>query len=80
MSFFSVLIMFLSFGAGLFAVRELKILSEGDVERYQVVRAISLVTMTITPYFIPDPWNNVAVLSGLLGLVASFFLRPKGCW
>jgi hypothetical protein len=79
MSFFSVLIMFLSFGAGLFAVRELKILTEGDVERYQVVRAVSLVTMTITPYFIPDPWNNVAVLAGLLGLVASFFLRPKGC-
>ena len=74
MSFFSVLIMFLSFGAGLFAVRELKILTEGDVERYQVVRAVSLVTMTITPYFIPDPWNNVAVLAGLLRLVASFFL------
>jgi hypothetical protein len=36
MSFLSVLIMFLSFGAGLFALRELKMLAEGDVERYQV--------------------------------------------
>ena len=80
MSFLSVLIMFLSFGAGLFAVRELKMLAEGDVERYQIVRAISLVTMTITPYVLPEPWNTVAVLVGLLGLVGSFFLKPKGCW
>jgi hypothetical protein len=80
MSFLSVLIMFLSFGAGLFAVRELKMLAEGDVERYQVVRAISLVTMTITPYFLPEPWNTAAVIAGLLGLVGSFFLKPKGCW
>jgi hypothetical protein len=72
--------MFLSFGAGLFAVRELKMLAEGDVERYQVVRAISLVTMTITPYFLPEPWNTAAVIAGLLGLVGSFFLKPKGCW
>jgi hypothetical protein len=80
MSFLSVLIMFLSFGAGLFAVRELKILAEGDVERYQIVRAISLVTMTITPYVLPEPWNTVAVLAGLLGLAGSFLLKPKGCW
>jgi hypothetical protein len=80
MSFLSVLIMFLSFGAGLFALRELKMLAEGDVERYQVVRAISLVTMTITPYFLPEPWNAGAVLVGLLGLAWSFFLKPKGCW
>ncbi len=80
MSFLSVLIMFLSFGAGLFAVRELKMLAEGDAERYQVVRAISLVTMTITPYVLPEPWNTGAVLAGLLGLVGSFFLKPKGCW
>ena len=80
MSFLSVLIMFLSFGAGLFAVRELKMLAEGDAERYQVVRAISLVTMTITPYVLPEPWNTVAVLAGLLGLVGSFLLKPKGCW
>jgi hypothetical protein len=80
MSFLSVLIMFLSFGAGLFAVRELKMLAEGDAERYQVVRAISLVTMTITPYVLPEPWNTVAVLAGLLGLIGSFFLKPKGCW
>jgi hypothetical protein len=80
MSSLSVLIMFLSFGAGLFALRELKMLAEGDVERYQVVRAISLVTMTITPYVLPEPWNTVAVLAGLLGLVGSFFLKPKGCW
>jgi hypothetical protein len=79
MSFLSVFIMFLSFGAGLFAVRELKILAEGDAERYQVVRGISLVTMTIAPYLIPEPWNSVAVLAGLVGLVISFFLRPKGC-
>jgi hypothetical protein len=77
MSLLSVVIMFLSFAAGLFAIRELKILAEGDVERYQVVRAISLITMTIAPYFIPDPWNNAAVIAGLLGLVASFFLKPK---
>ena len=64
----------------LFAVRELKMLAEGDAERYQVVRAISLVTMTITPYVLPEPWNTVAVLAGLLGLVGSFFLKPKGCW
>jgi hypothetical protein len=80
MSFLSVVIMFLSFGAGLFAVRELKMLAEGDVERYQIVRAISLVTMTITPYVLPEPWNTVAVLAGLLGLAGSFFLKPKGCW
>jgi len=78
MSLLSVVIMFLSFAAGLFAIRELKILAEGDVKRYQVVRAISLITMTIAPYFIPDPWNNVAVIAGLLGLVVSFFLKPKG--
>lgn len=71
--------MFLSLGAGLFAIRELKILAEGDAERYQVVRAISLVTMTITPYFTPEPWNSISVLVGFLGLVVSFFLRPKGC-
>jgi hypothetical protein len=47
--------MILSFVAGLFAVRELKILCEGDVERFQVVRAVALVTMTITPYIMPDP-------------------------
>ena len=69
--------MFLSFAAGLFAIRDLKILAEGDVERYQVVRALSLITMTIAPYFIPDPWNNAAVIGGLLGLVVSFFLKPK---
>ncbi len=80
MSFLSVFIMFLSFGAGLFAVRELKILAEGDAERYQFVRAVSLVTMTIAPYFIPEPWNSAAVLGGLVGLAISFFLRPKGCW
>ena len=80
MSFISVLTMVLSLVAGLFAVRELKILAEGDVERYQIVRAISLVTMTITPYFMPEPWNSIAVLAGLVGLIASFFLRPKGCW
>jgi hypothetical protein len=78
MSFLSILTMILSFAAGLFAVREIKILAEGNVEQYQV-RAISLVTMTITPYFMPEPWNSVAVLGGLLGLVVSFFLRPKGC-
>jgi hypothetical protein len=80
MSLLSVFTMFLSFAAGLFAIRELKILTQGDVERYQVVRAISLVTMTIAPYFIPDPWNNVAVISGLLGLIVSFFLKPKDYW
>jgi len=80
MSLLSVLIMFLSFGAGLFALRELKILAEGDVERYQVVRAISLITMTLSPYFIPHPWNNVAVIAGLLGLAVSFFLKPKDYW
>ena len=77
MSLLSLVIMFLSLAAGLFAIRELKILAEGDVERHQVVRAISLITMAITPYFIPDPWNNVAVITGLLGLVVSFFLKPK---
>ena len=53
--------MILSFVAGLFAMRELKILAEGDVERYQVVRAISLAAMTITPYFMPDPWGGIAL-------------------
>ena len=79
MSFLSILTMILSFVAGLFAVRELKILAEGDVERFQIVRAISLVTMTITPYLIPEPWNSVAVLAGSLGLAVSFFLKPKDC-
>ena len=77
MSLLSGVIMFLSFAAGLFAVREIKILVEGDVERYQVVRATSLITMAITPYFIPDPWSSVAIIAGLLGLVLSFFLKPK---
>jgi hypothetical protein len=77
MSLLSGVIMFLSFAAGLFAVREIKILAEGDVERYQVVRAASLITMAITPYFIPDPWSSVAIIAGLLGLVLSFFLKPK---
>ena len=77
MSFLSILTIILSCIASLFLVRELKILAEGDVERYQVVRAISLITMTIAPYFIPDPWNNVTVIAGLLGLVVSFFLKPK---
>ena len=63
MSLLSVVIMFLSFAAGLFAIREIKILAEGDVERYQVVRTISLITMTIAPYFIPDPWNNFDFLA-----------------
>jgi hypothetical protein len=80
MSFLSILTMILSCVAGLFAVRELKILAEGDVERYQIIRAISLVTMTITPYFMPEPWNNIAVLGGCVGLIVSFFMRPKGCW
>jgi hypothetical protein len=79
MSYLSVFIMFLSFVAGLFAIRELKMLAEGDVECHQVIRAISLITMTTTPYFIPEPWNSVAVLVGLLGLVVSFFLRPRSC-
>jgi hypothetical protein len=79
MSFLSILTMILSFVSGLFAVRELKILAEGDVERFQIVRAISLVTMTITPYLIPEPWNSVAVLAGSFGLAVSFFLRPKDC-
>jgi hypothetical protein len=77
MSFLSIVTMILSFVAGLFAVRELKILAEGDVERFQVVRAIALVTMTITPYLIPDPWSSVGVLGGSLGLAVSFFLEPK---
>ena len=72
MSLLSVVIMFLSFAAGLFAIREIKILAEGDVERYQVVRAISLITMTIAPYFIPDPWNNVAVTRGIIGARSLF--------
>jgi hypothetical protein len=67
MSFLSVLIMFLSFGTGLFAVRELKILAEGDVERYQVVRAISLVTMTITPYFLPGTLEHRGCAHGIIG-------------
>ncbi len=71
--------MFLSFGAGLFAVRELKIMAEGDVERYQVIRAVSLILMAGAPYFIPEPWNTVAVLASFLALLTSFFLRPKGC-
>jgi hypothetical protein len=79
MSFLSILTMILSFAAGLFALREIKIFVEGEAERYQVVRAFSLITMTITPYFTPEPWNSVAVLAGLLGLAISFFLRPKGC-
>ena len=78
MSFLSILTMVLSFIAGLFAVRELKILAEGDVERFQIVRAIALVTMTITPYIMPDPWSSVAVIAGTLGLVVSFFLEPRG--
>jgi hypothetical protein len=77
MSFLSILTMILSFVAGLFAVRELKILAEGDVERYQVVRAISLITMSITPYFMPEPWNSIAVLTGSVGLAVSFYLAPR---
>jgi hypothetical protein len=77
MSFLSILTMILSFVAGLFAVRELKILCEGDVERFQVVRAVALVTMTITPYIMPDPWSGITVIAGSLALAVSFFLEPK---
>ena len=77
MSFLSIVTMILSFVAGLFAVRELKILAEGDVERFQVVRAVALVTMTITPYIMPDPWSGFVVIAGSLGLIVSFFLEPK---
>ena len=77
MSFLSILTMILSFVAGLFAVRELKILCEGDVESFQVVRAVALVTMTITPYIMPDPWSGFTVIGGSLGLLVSFFLEPK---
>jgi len=79
MSVLSIFTMILSFAAGLFALRELKILIEGDVERYQIVRAISLITMTVTPYLMPDPWNSAAVIAGSVGLVASLVVRPKGC-
>ena len=77
MSVLSIFTMILSFVAGLFALRELKILIEGDVERYQIVRAISLITMTITPYLMADPWNSVAVIAGSVGLVASFIVEPR---
>ncbi|MBV8378630.1 MAG: hypothetical protein JO279_16665 [Verrucomicrobia bacterium] len=80
MSYLSILTMVLSFVAGLFTVRELKILADEDVERYQVVRAISLITMTVSPYFMPEPWNSVAVLAGSIGLLVSFFVKPNGCW
>jgi hypothetical protein len=75
MSVLSIFTMVLSFVAGLFALRELKILIEGDVERYQIVRALSLITMTITPYLMPDPWNSVTVIAGSVGLVASFIVN-----
>jgi hypothetical protein len=45
MSFLSILTMILRLMPGLFVVRQLKILCEGDVERFQVVRAVALVTM-----------------------------------
>ena len=77
MNALSIFTMILSCVAGLFAMRELKILAEGDVERYQVVRAVSLVTMTITPYLMVEPWNSGAVLAGTLGLVFSFFLVSR---
>ena len=69
--------MILSFVAGLFALRELKILIEGGVERYQIVRAMALITMTIAPYLMPDPWNSVTVLAGAVGLVASFVVEAR---
>ena len=68
--------MILSFVAGLFAVRELKILCEGDVERFQIVRAVALVTMTITPYIMPDPWSGITVIAGSLGLLVSSSWNP----
>ena len=77
MSVLSIFTMILSFVAGLFALRELKILIEGDVERYQIIRAISLITMTITPYLMSDPWNSVTVIAGSVGLVASFVVAPR---
>jgi hypothetical protein len=77
MSVLSIFTMILSFVAGLFALRELKIMIEGDVERYQIVRAISLITMTITLYLMADPWNSVAVIAGSVGLVASFIVEPR---
>ena len=77
MSALSILTTILSCVAGLFAMREIKILAEGDVENYQVVRAVSLVIMTITPYVIAEPWNSGAVLAGALGLAVSFFLVPR---
>ena len=55
MSLLSAVITFLSFAPGLFATRGLKILAEADLERYEVVQAMSLTTMTISPYLIPGP-------------------------
>ena len=77
MSALSIFTTILSCVAGLFAMREIKILAEGDVENYQVVRAVSLVIMTTTPYVIAEPWNSGAVLAGALGLAVSFFLVPR---
>jgi hypothetical protein len=54
MSLLSVVITFLSFAPGR-ATRGLKILAEADLERHEVVQAISLTTMTISPYLIPGP-------------------------
>jgi hypothetical protein len=77
MSPLNLVFMLISFGASLFAFRELKILAEGDIEPYQIVRAACLIVMTICPYFLPEPWNSVIIGLGLAGLIVSIFLKPR---
>jgi hypothetical protein len=54
MSLLSVVIMFLSFAAGLFAIRELKILAEGYVER---IRAANYTVNRTIGWRLLPAWN-----------------------
>jgi hypothetical protein len=74
----SVAVIFLSFAASLFAFREIKFLvRDDDRHLYQIIWASSLISMAISPYFLPEPWNAIAVFSGFLGLILSFILKSK---
>jgi hypothetical protein len=74
----SLVVIFLSFAASLFAMREIKFLVQEDEKHlYQIIRASSLIAMAISPYFLPEPWNAIAVFLGFLGLILSFILKSK---
>jgi len=55
-------------------MREIKFLVQEDEKHlYQIIPASSLIAMAISPYFLPEPWNAIAVFLGFLGLISLSF-------